>query len=93
MLDRKWMEEREDRLDREMRERQDRLDAEAGMRQDRLDVAAGIPPPPGLWHALMERFMKNATPGIAPPAASEPWVATGEFGVTVEDKRRAAGSF
>ena len=22
-----------------------------------------------------------------------PWVATGEFGVTVEDRRRAAGSF
>jgi hypothetical protein len=27
MYDRKWLEERADRLDREMRERQDRLDA------------------------------------------------------------------
>ena len=28
-----------------------------------------------------------------PPSESESWVATGEFGITVEDRRRAAGSF
>ena len=27
-----------------------------------------------------------------PPSESESWVATGEFGVTTEDRRRAAGS-
>ena len=27
-----------------------------------------------------------------PPSESEPWVATGEFGITAEDRRRAAGS-
>ena len=58
----------------------------------------GEKPPPRVGlkeaHAGLQPYPPKGTPNPANgKSESESWVATGEFGVTTEDRRRAAGSF
>ena len=62
-----------------------------GHRRDPLELRPF--PELNIWADELEDGRKLEPGLLLDREWSESWVATGEFGITVEDRRRAAGSF